>query len=155
MLRFALNGPRSQLLCYAAVGALVNGAGYLASLVLTWAGLSPHCAVIVLLPVSLWAAFQLHGRVTFAGIGCGRTTGLRILTVMLTAYALSILLHAILVARSWWMVPECQDCPSHGDKGLFAATSGDGVHALRRRLRSAAGRKVSGAQNTASQQRRE
>lgn len=69
---------------YVVIGASVNGAGYLAHLVLTWVELSPRLAVTVLLPVSLWAAFQLHGRVTFAGTERGRATGLRFLAVMLT-----------------------------------------------------------------------
>ena len=84
---------------YVAVGASVNGTGYLAYLLLTWAGLSPRLAVTVLLPVSLWAAFQLHGRVTFAGIGRGRATGLRFLAVMLTGYALNLALLTVLVDR--------------------------------------------------------
>ena len=75
----------------------MTGAGYLAYLLLTWAGLSPRLAVTVLLPVSLWAAFQLHGRVTFAGVGRGRTTGLRFLAVMLTGYALNLAFLTILV----------------------------------------------------------
>ena len=82
---------------YVLIGASVNGAGYLAYLLLTWAGLSPRLAVTVLLPVSLWAAFQLHGRVTFAGVGRGRTTGLRFLAVMLTGYALNLAFLTILV----------------------------------------------------------
>jgi len=94
---FAASDPRFRLLRYAAVGASVNGAGYLAYLLLTWAGLSPRLAVTVLLPVSLWAAFQLHGRVTFAGVGRGRTTGLRFLAVMLTGYALNLALLTILI----------------------------------------------------------
>ena len=75
----------------------MTGAGYLAYLLLTWAGLSPRLAVTVPLPVSLWAAFQLHSRVTFAGIGHGRTTGLRFLAVMLTGYALNLAFLTILV----------------------------------------------------------
>jgi putative flippase GtrA len=82
---------------YVLIGASVNGTGYLAYLLLTGAGLSPRLAVTVLLPVSLWAAFQLHGRVTFVGIGRDRTTGLRFLAVMLTGYALNLALLTILV----------------------------------------------------------
>lgn len=82
---------------YIAVGASVNGTGYVAYLLLTWAGLSPRLTVTVLLPVSLWAAFQLHGRVTFAEIGRGRTAGLRFLAVMMTGYALNLALLTILV----------------------------------------------------------
>ena len=51
--------PDVPLLHYVEVGGSVNGAGYL---VLTWAGLSPRLAVTVLLPVSLWADYQLHFR---------------------------------------------------------------------------------------------
>ena len=97
MSRIVVSGPRFRLLRYVAVGASVNGAGYLAYLVLTWAGLSPRLAVTVLLPVSLSAAFQLHGRVTFAGTERGRTTGLRFLAVMLTGYALNLAFLTILV----------------------------------------------------------
>ena len=82
---------------YLAVGGSVNGAGYLAYLVLTWFGLSPRLAVTVLLPVSLWVAFQLHGRVTFGGSGRDRAAGLRYLAVSLTGYALNIALLTVLV----------------------------------------------------------
>lgn len=90
----SLTGPPLR---YIAVGASVNGAGYLSYLALTWAGMSPRLAVTVLLPVSLWAAFQLHNRVTFPGIGRVRTTGIRFLAVMLTGYALNLALLTILV----------------------------------------------------------
>ena len=82
---------------YVAVGGSVNGARYFAYLVLTWAGLSPRLAVTVLLPVSLWAAYQLHGRVTFSGSGRDRTTGVRFLIVSLTGYALNLALLTALV----------------------------------------------------------
>lgn len=82
---------------YVAVGACVNGAGYLAYLALTWFGRSPRLAVTVLLPISLWAAFQLHGRVTFPGSGRDRAAGLRYLAVSLTGYALNMALLTVLV----------------------------------------------------------
>ena len=82
---------------YVAVGGSVNGAGYLTYLVLTWFGLSPRLAVTVLLPVSLWAGFRLHGRVTFAGGGRDRAAGLRYLAVSLAGYALNLALLTVLV----------------------------------------------------------
>ena len=82
---------------YVAVGGSVNGAGYLAYLALTWFGLSPRLAVTVLLPLSLWAAYQFHGRVTFSGSGRDRATGVRFLIVSLTGYALNLALLTALV----------------------------------------------------------
>ena len=96
-IRDLLTSAGSQVRCVL-IGASVNGAGYLAYLLLTWAGLSPRLAVTVLLPVSLWTAFQLHGHVTFAGAERGRTTSLRFLAVMLTGYALNLAFLTILVA---------------------------------------------------------
>ena len=88
---------RQRGLRYVAVGVSANGAGYLAYLVMTWFGLSPRLAVTMLLPVSLSAAFQLHGRVTFGGGGRDRAAGLRFLAVSLTGYALNIALLTVLV----------------------------------------------------------
>ena len=53
----------------------------------------------VLIPVSIWIGSQLHRRITFAGIGRGGTTGLRLLAIMLSGYALNLAPLAILVDR--------------------------------------------------------
>lgn len=85
------------ILRYVVVGASVNGAGYLAYLTLTWVGLSPRVAVTLLLPMSLWAAFQMHARVTFSGSRRNRATALRFLAVALTGYTLNLGLLTALV----------------------------------------------------------
>lgn len=82
---------------YLAVGASVNATGYVAYLGLTWGGLSPRLAVTVLLPISLWTAFQLHGHITFAGGGRSRAASLRFLVISLAGYALNLVLLAVLV----------------------------------------------------------
>lgn len=97
MPRFDVTGPRFRLLRYGADGAAVNGAGYLAYLLLTSSGLSPHLTVTVLLPLSLWAAFKLHGRVTFARTDRGSGSGVRFLAVSLAGYALNLTLLTVLV----------------------------------------------------------
>lgn len=63
MSRFAVSGPRFRHLRCVAVSASVDGAGYLADLLLALDGLLLLLAVKVLLPVNLWVACPLHGRV--------------------------------------------------------------------------------------------
>ena len=88
---------RKRGLRYVAVGSAVNGAGYLAYLILTWAGLTPRLAVTGLLPISVWTAFQLHWRVTFKGSARSRQAGLRFAAVSLTGYCLNLTLLFVLV----------------------------------------------------------
>lgn len=97
MPRFAVNGPRLRIVRYAAVGASVNGAGYVAYLLLTLSGLSPRLTVTVLLPFGLWAAFRLHGRVTFTSADRGSTAGVKFLAVSLAGYPLNLALLTVLV----------------------------------------------------------
>ncbi len=97
MPRQRLNGAGPGFLRYILVGASVNAAGYSAYLLLTWAGLSPHLAVTVLLPVSLWSAFRLHGSVTFSAQPPSRTAGIRYLAVSLSGYALNLAMLTALV----------------------------------------------------------
>ncbi len=92
-----MDAIRGRSIRYLIVGASVNGAGYLAYLLLTAVGLTPRLTVTVLLPVSLWTAFRLHGRVTFSVKPSDRTGGLRFLAVMLSGYALNLALLTVLV----------------------------------------------------------
>jgi putative flippase GtrA len=89
--------PHQRSIRYLLVGASVNGAGYLAYLLLTAVGLTPRLAVTVLLPVSLWAAFRLHGRVTFNASERQSTAGIRFLAVSLVGYALNLAILTTLV----------------------------------------------------------
>lgn len=97
MPRLGVSVPLFRLLRYGAVGASVNGAGYLAYLLLTSSGLSPRLTVTVLLPVSLWAAFRLHGRVTFALPDQGNASGVKFLALSLTGYVLNLALLTVLI----------------------------------------------------------
>lgn len=91
------NGFAARALRYGAVGGTVNGAGYLACLLVTSSGLSPRLTVTVLLPASLWAAFRLHGRVTFASTDCGSASGMRFLAISLAGYTLNLAPLTVLV----------------------------------------------------------
>ena len=91
------NGFATRASRYGMVGASVNGARYLAYLVLTWIGLSPRLAVTALLPITLWASYQLHGRITFAGGARHRDTVIRFLVVALAGYLLNLGLLTALV----------------------------------------------------------
>lgn len=84
---------------YGAVGASVNGTGYLAYLALTWDWLSPRLAVTVLFPISLWAAYQLHSRVTFVGSVRDGRSALRFLVISLAGYVLNLAILTLLVDR--------------------------------------------------------
>jgi putative flippase GtrA len=97
MLRRRLNATQTNLIRYLLVGASVNGVGYLAYLLLTAVGLTPRLTVTVLLPVSLWAAFRLHGRVTFSASERQSTAGIRFLAVSLVGYALNLAILTALV----------------------------------------------------------
>lgn len=107
---------RRSALRYGVVGATVNGAGYLAYLVLTWDWLSPRLAVTVLLPASLLASFQLHSRVTFAGSVRNRGSALRFLAIALGGYSLTLGLLVVLV--DWAEIPH--QLAQLGSIGLIA-----------------------------------
>ena len=83
------------------------------------AGLSPRFAATGLLPVSLWAAYQLHGRVTFGGSDHDRATGVRFLVVSLTGYALNLALLTALVDGAG-VTRQIAQLPSNGLIGLIA-----------------------------------
>ena len=51
----------------------------------------------MLLPVALWAAFRLHGRVTFASTDRGSASGVRFLAMSLAGYTLNLALLTVLV----------------------------------------------------------
>jgi len=97
MAKQKLETTRRRSIRYVMVGASVNGAGYLAYLLLTAVGLTPRLTVTVLLPVSLWAAFRLHGRVTFAASERQSTAGIRFLAVSMVGYALNLAILTALV----------------------------------------------------------
>ena len=75
----------------------MNGAGYLAYLLLTSSGLSPRLTVTVLLSVSLRAAFRLYGRVTFAVLDRVNASGVRSLAISLTGFVLNLALLTVLI----------------------------------------------------------
>ena len=88
-----------RIMRYLTVGATVNGAGYASYLVLTLLGLSPQAAVSVLLPVSLFTAFQGHARFTFGSASRDRRTASRYIAVTFAGYLTNLALLTILVDR--------------------------------------------------------
>jgi len=88
---------RIPSLRYLAVGATVNGLGYVAYLVLTVLGFSPYLAVTILLPLSLFAAFRGHARFTFTVEHRDRPMAARYLVVTLIGYVTNLVLLNVLI----------------------------------------------------------
>ncbi len=91
---------RSLSLRYLAVGAAVNGFGYLAYLTLTTVGFSPRMAVTTLFPVSLLAAFQGHAKFTFVTRRSShpkRQAAVRYVLVTFAGYVMNLALLGVLV----------------------------------------------------------
>lgn len=88
-----------QLLRYAALGLLTNGAGYLAYLGLTWAGLDPKLAMTLLYVGVAVASYAGNRTLTFSFRGGVLGSGVRFALAHLGGYCINLLLLALLVDR--------------------------------------------------------
>ena len=82
-----------QIFRYGVVGIVHNGIGYLAYLLITWAGVDPKLTVALIYPVAAFVSFLLNKKWTFSHEGVYWLTG----TLFVLAHLLSMLLNIMLL----------------------------------------------------------
>lgn len=95
--RFACKNALRQMYSYVLIGVLINLAGYVLYLLLTYAGSTPKLTMTVLYSVSALISFFANRHFTFRHDGHIGVAGVRYLLAQLLGYLLNLLLLALFV----------------------------------------------------------